>query len=102
MLLLGRCMLHGCASLPAWLHYVLQTIPHSAALWVIALSHACLADNDCKPKAVPASGASWAASLDLTVWRAVQYMIQCKFAEAAKHAGRLVDTHTVILVRLDL
>ena len=30
----------------------------------------------------------------------VQYMIQCKFAEASKHSGRLVDTHTVILVRL--
>ena len=38
-------------------------------------------------------------SLDLTAWHALQYMIQCKFAEAAKHAGRLVDTHTVILVR---
>ena len=44
---------------------------------------------------------AWAASLGLTAWHALQYMIQCKFAEAAKHAGRLVDTHTVILVRPD-
>ena len=41
---------------------VLQLVPQSAALCVIALSHACLADNDCKPEAVPASGASWAAA----------------------------------------
>ena len=40
----------------------------------------------------------WTISAAGLTGAALQYMIQCKFQEASKHSGRLVDSHSVILV----
>ena len=52
----------ACLSILFSFSCVLQLVPQLAALWVIALLHACLAADYCKPIALPAIGASWAAA----------------------------------------